>query len=153
LTRDAVRGALVNPNSAELRRHLHELRTESVRRRDAIVAMNADIEGELARAEYLLASRPLRGWEAKAERLHGVVPRFRSENARRRGVDTANIAAFTRPPKVDLSLAGEADPLPRPPELQAYRHRHGTLRARAAEVLERMQTETPYAAPEAGDAR
>jgi hypothetical protein len=151
-TRDALRGSLVSPRAAELRRHLRELRAESVRSRGALAALNADTQEALARAEYLVTSRPTRGWEAKAERLGSVIPRFRSENARRRGVDTANIAAFRRPPTLVLALADAAVSLARPAELQACRERHRELRVQAAAVLARMQGEASQgsAAPRAG---
>jgi len=48
----------------------------------------------IGRAEHLLAASPLAEWRAKADRLNGVIPLFRGENARLRGIDPANILAF-----------------------------------------------------------
>src|SRR5690606_13791759 len=132
-TKDAVRGTLVSPHAAFLRRHLHDLRAEAVRRRDTLAALDVEIERALAHAEYLLATHPLRGWEGEAERLRAVVPRFRSENALRRGVDTASIAAFAKTPALDLDPGGHGAPPP-PPELPGYRARQEMLRGRAGEV-------------------
>jgi hypothetical protein len=137
-TRDAVRGGLISPRAAALRTRITELREEAVRRRAEMVRLDAAIGRDFARADYLLASRPLTGWEARAERLRAVVPRFRSENARVRGVDTANIAAFRRPPQLELVLPDDRGQLGTPPELERYRELHEALRARAAAVVARM---------------
>jgi hypothetical protein len=48
----------------------------------------------MSRAEHLMAASPLAEWRAKADRLNGVIPLFRGENARLRGIDPANILAF-----------------------------------------------------------
>lgn len=103
-----------------------------------MVRLDAAISRDFGRVDYLLASRPLTGWEAKAERLRTIVPRFRSENARVRGVDAANIAAFRKPPQLELVLPDDRGQLGTPPELDAYREQHEALRTRAAGVVARM---------------
>ncbi|HEX5871874.1 MAG TPA: hypothetical protein VFY65_15705, partial [Longimicrobium sp.] len=76
----------------------------------------------ILRVEHLLAVQLLRDWHGKAERLRGVVSMFRIENARLRGLDVADIAAFRVPVSVTFT---EPDParlvLERPRALDAYR--------------------------------
>ena len=143
VTRDWIRGRLHSPHADTLRVRLQELRAEAAARRQALVRLDAAVAHELSLATYLVGSRPLRGWEARADRLRAVVPRFRSENARVRGIDTANIAAFLRPPRLDLPSIDASEPLTPPPELATYREQHEALRGRASIVLERMQNESP----------
>ena len=146
VTKDALRGALHNPRIAGLRQRLAALRAETVERRGALVRLDAAIAGELAMTQYLLAARPLRGWEAKADRLRAVIPRFRSENARWRGIDTANISAFQQPPRLELGPLTESDGPSPPAELAPCQELHDRLRARAAAVLQRMQNDPAHTA-------
>ena len=56
----------------------------------------------VARVEHLIRSSPLDQWPAKARRLSGIVPMFRADNARLRGMDSASILAFRQPPPLEL---------------------------------------------------
>jgi hypothetical protein len=112
------------------------VQSETVRRRDAINRIQTAIVRDLHRVGYLLQSRPLSGWEAKAERLRAVIPRFRSENARARGIDSANVAAFRRPPKIELAPLEEDGRLVPPADLAEYRKRFERLNARAASLAD-----------------
>jgi hypothetical protein len=143
VTRDSIRGRLQSPRADTHRARLRELRIEAATRRDATTRLDAAIAHELALVNYLLAAQPLRGWEARADRLRAIIPRFRADNARVRGIDTANIAAFARPPQLDLPVIDAEQPMSPPPELGAHREMHDALRVRAAAVLQRMQHETP----------
>ncbi|MEX1183684.1 MAG: hypothetical protein WEF86_10660 [Gemmatimonadota bacterium] len=138
VTRDNVRGGLISPRSAALRESVAVLRAEAVKRRDELLRLDMLIGRDFARAAYLLESRPLTGWESKAERLRAVVPRFRSENARLRGIDAGNIAAFRKPPILELTLPDDSGHLAPPPELSTYHELRASLRTRAAAVLARM---------------
>jgi hypothetical protein len=68
--------------------------------RDAHSAVKAGRSAEtqarasIARVEHLLTASPLAEWGAKADRLAGVIPLFRGENARLRGIDPASVLAF-----------------------------------------------------------
>jgi hypothetical protein len=146
VTKDALRGALHNPRIAGLRQRLTALRDESMARRAALARLDAAIANELAMSHYLLAARPLRGWEAKADRLRAVIPRFRSENARRRGIDTANIAAFRQSPRLELGPVPADTAVAPPAELLVCQELHEQLRQRAAAVLQRMQNDPAHSA-------
>lgn len=134
-THDSVRGRPDNPHAAELRRELRELRHECARRRRELARLDTCIRQEFAAASYLLNSRPLQGWEAKADRLRAVIPRFRAENARARGIDTANIAAFRRPGAFHLAPREEDGRLTPPAELLRQQQRFERLRRRAAALI------------------
>lgn len=58
----------------------------------------------IGRAEHLIAASPLAEWRAKADRLNGVIPLFRGENARLRGIDPANILAFANKSPLTLPI-------------------------------------------------
>jgi hypothetical protein len=138
VTRGSVQGSLTSPRAAALGRTRGLLWADALERRAELLRVDEAIGRELARAEDLLAARPLHGWEAKANRLRAVIPRFRAENARLRGIDTANVAAFRRAPQLQLELPAEASTFTRPGELDRCRTSHVELRRRAAAVLDRM---------------
>lgn len=127
-TRGTVDGVIVSPRVAELRRHVTQLRLEIGRRRVAIGSVDTDIDRRFVRHNFLAASNPLAGWTGKAERLEAIVPSFRSENARLRGVDVARIAAFHRPVRLDLRPKDE--PVVTTTILDQYRQIHEALRRR-----------------------
>ena len=130
--KDVVKGAPTNPRVVALHGRALELQSETVRRRDAIHRIQAAITRDLHRVGYLLGSRPLSGWEAKADRLRAVIPRFRSENARARGIDSANVTAFRSPPRIELAPTEEDGRLTPPSDLPEYRRRFERLNGRAA---------------------
>jgi hypothetical protein len=68
----------------------------------------------LGRAEHLIAASPLAEWRAKADRLNGVIPLFRGENARLRGIDPASILAFANKSPLTLPTLEAERGLPEP---------------------------------------
>lgn len=110
---------------------LNALDERAAAAREAIREASREAHAALARAKRLLDSRPLRGWEAKAERLRGVVPLFRAENARRRGIDPANILAFRREPARHLPDFDPEAPLPVPEVMERH---HAELAALHGEL-------------------
>jgi hypothetical protein len=75
--------------------------------KQAIRRLSTDVQLDIARARYLAQSLPLRDWEGKARRLEAVIPIFRSENARLRGIDVHNIVAFKEPCRsLELPILG-----------------------------------------------
>jgi len=123
-------GRREDPGERAIVERIASLRVRARHERDAIRAAGERAAASLARAQRLLDARPLRGWEAKAERLRGVIPLFRAENARLRGVDPANIAAFRREPTTPFPTIDPEMPFPVPDDLPR----------RAAE-LERLEAE------------
>jgi hypothetical protein len=61
-------------------------------------------EAGVERAQHLLASKPFRNSEEIAEALRGVVPLFRTENARLRKLHPTDIKAFHKEPPSYLHL-------------------------------------------------
>jgi hypothetical protein len=63
--------------------------------------------GTLTRIEHLLGTAILEDLEAKKARVRSAIPLFRSENARLRGLDVADIKAFHVPATMSLPNADE----------------------------------------------
>jgi hypothetical protein len=112
----------VADHAADRARRQADLSVEFGDRRAAAHQALDEVRAGMLRVEHLLAVDLLRDWQGKAERLRGVVSTFRIENARLRGLDVADIAAFRVP--VSVSFA-QPDPgrfaLDRPRALDAYR--------------------------------
>src|SRR5690606_25656477 len=73
-----VEGRLVHPAEAGLRARLEALEREWIEHWQEVRRLDARIQAGIARARYLAAAHPFRGWESKARRLEGVVPLFRA---------------------------------------------------------------------------
>ena len=81
--------------------------------RGAICTLASEIDTKLKRVVHLAEARPLLRADGKAERLRGVIPLFRSENARARGMDTRSVLAFQAPvPEVIPAIEDSALGLP-----------------------------------------
>jgi len=134
-TSDKLRGVLTNPRAAALVERMEALRAEIARRSDGLGLIATGIARELQRVDYLVATHPLSGWQAKAERLRAVIPRFRSENARARGIDASNVTAFRRPPALEFGPAEEEGVIAPPAELAEYREQFARLHESARGAL------------------
>lgn len=97
-----------DPRYVELRRSVEQLRRDVLEHRQRVREAAADVQVGIARVEHLAASRPLQEWRAKAERLAGVIPLFRAENARLRTLDPREIAAFRPEPRLELPTVDES---------------------------------------------
>jgi hypothetical protein len=151
-TRGRVNGVVVSPRVAALKQRVSALMLEAGARRHAMAQADTAIHRQFGRVEYLLRSRPLSGWRAKAQRLEAVLPSFRAENARLRGIDTANVAAFRSPAQLQLTLDEDEVFLTSAAELDEYRQLHRTLQARAGAALARIDGAIGVPAMEGGDA-
>ena len=91
-----------DPRIAELRarqaRADADIRESLANGYQSMTAANTSI----GRVQHLIRSSPLEQWPAKAKRLSGIIPMFRADNARMRGLDSASIAAFRQPPPLEL---------------------------------------------------
>jgi hypothetical protein len=72
---------------------------------------------EAGRIHYLMESHPFRDWQGKQDRLQSVIQIFRGENARLRGLDTANIVAFREQGTILFPDIDETEELRKPKEL------------------------------------
>ena len=78
--------------------------------------------------DRFVSSWPLAGWEATADRLKSEVQVFRSENARLRGIDSANILAFRNPIIIEWPELGSDYRCTEPADVQEYRQHFAELR-------------------------
>lgn len=117
-----------HPDLIRLRERCTELRAEELAVDHEARAAGAKAHMAVARIAHLLDAHPLRGWESKVKRLGSVIPRFRGENARLRGLDPANIRAFDAPPVLDLPPVNEQLELVEPAEFKKLRDELQELR-------------------------
>jgi hypothetical protein len=117
-----------DPRIAELRekqaRIDADLRTELANGYQSMTAANAGI----GRVQHLIRSSPLEQWPAKAKRLAGVIPLFRADNARLRGLDSASILAFRQPPPLDLPTFEAEKGFEEPADFAALKDRYSHAR-------------------------
>jgi hypothetical protein len=100
-----------------LRARLQALEREALGHgRAARLALSA-AAAEAGRINHLLESHPLREWQGKQDRLQSIIPLFRGENARVRGLDTVSVIAFNTPSRVVFPEVNEHEELRRPTEL------------------------------------
>lgn len=117
-----------DPRIAELRAKQRQidtdLRAELATGYHSMTAANAGI----GRVQHLIRSSPLEQWPAKAKRLAGVIPLFRADNARLRGLDSASILAFRQPPPIDLPTFEAEKGFEEPADFAALKDRFGHAR-------------------------
>jgi hypothetical protein len=87
------------PRSVAARQTFTSCREDVEQGRGRICELASDIDTRIKRIHHLIDSRPLLEPEAKLERLRGIIPIFRTENSRSRGLDARSIRAFLIPPE------------------------------------------------------
>jgi hypothetical protein len=117
-----------HPDMVKLRDRCMELHREQLDVDQEARAAAAQAHAAVSRVQHLLGAQPLRGWESKVSRLESIIPRFRGENARARGLDPANIRAFDQPPHLDLPPIDEHTGVSEPTEF-------GRMRAELQELM------------------
>lgn len=103
--------------------------------RSKVRELDSSIRTNLGRARYLANSSPFRDCEAKANRLEGIIPLFRAENARLRGLDTHNVVAFQQKRPLDLVPMGEGETFKVPEELAELEREYSEVRCQVLEAL------------------
>lgn len=100
-------------------------------------AAESQARASIGRVEHLITASPLAEWVAKADRLDGVIPLFRGENARLRNIDPASILAFAGKPPLALPTLEAERGFPEPTdfarlkeEFEACRRDFGAATAR-----------------------
>jgi hypothetical protein len=122
-----VEGRLIDPIIPELKSTLASLRMEMVNHRQQLRTLDGGIQNSIARAKYLASTHPLSDAGAKAGRLSAVVPLFRAENARARGIDPESIVPFKQPASLALPAVPD-EPFQVPVELVAWDQEYKNLR-------------------------
>jgi hypothetical protein len=92
----------------------------------------------ISRVQHLLRANPLRESKAKLRRLEGVIPLFRGENARLRGLDPANIRAFEHATDLGLTVIEEDETFREPAEFARLGEELSRLRAEFIRVVPTM---------------
>lgn len=123
-----IGGRQENPELAGIKQRISELQVHAARTRLDVQRAESRITDDLSELDRLICAYPLAGWEAKADRLKSVVQLFRSENARLRGIDSANILAFRKPIEIDWPEIGADFRSREPSEVSLYRQEFARLR-------------------------
>jgi hypothetical protein len=123
-----VGGKQENPELAAIRHRIAESHALVKQTRLQVQHAETRITDDLSELDRFISSRPLAGWEAKADRLKSVVQVFRSENARLRGIDSANILAFRNPIEIEWPEIGSDYRCSEPGDVAEYRQEFARLR-------------------------
>jgi hypothetical protein len=91
-----------DPRIADLRAQRSALEADVRERLEEGYGAASAATAGIGRVEHLMRSSPLDQWPAKARRLGGIIPMFRADNARLRGMDSASILSFRQPPPLEL---------------------------------------------------
>ena len=103
-----------HPAIVQLRADRRSLQTDAHAAVQAGRTAESQARVSIGRVEHLMTASPLAEWGAKADRLVGVIPLFRGENARMRGIDPASILAFSGTPPLVLPTVEAERGFPEP---------------------------------------
>ena len=114
---------------------LSVLRLSAMEERRRMRECDTNTRSDIGKAKYLANSRPLQDWEAKANRLEGVIPLFRSENACARGLDTNNVRAFDQRRPLDLVPPGNGESFSIPDQLADLEREYADVRSQVVRAM------------------
>jgi hypothetical protein len=123
-----------HPSLKPLRKRLQSLEREALGHAHAARVSMSSAATEAGRINHLLESHPLREWQAKQDRLQSVIPLFRGENARLRGLDPVNVVGFAQPGTIHFPAVDENEELRRPTELDQLLRELSQVEAEFARV-------------------
>jgi hypothetical protein len=126
-----------HPEIVSARERLSELDRELYVAVDAGRNAESMAHAGISRVRHLLSANPLRESRAKLQRLNGVIPLFRGENARLRGLDPANIRAFEQVAALGISI-DQDETFREPAEFARLGEEFSTLRAEFVRVVPTM---------------
>jgi hypothetical protein len=135
-----------HPGIVAARARLGALDGEMFAALDAGRRAESQAHAEIARVHHLLRASPLREWRSKLQRLDGVIPLFRGENARLRGLDPANIRAFDLPANLDVPPVADDESFQEPHEFARLKMEFEQLGIEFARVAPRMTPAFGHAA-------
>ena len=127
-----------HPGIVAARARLGTLDSEMFAALDAGRRAESQAHTEIGRVHHLLRASPLREWRSKQQRVEGVIPLFRGENARLRGLDPANIRAFDLPATLELPAVADDESFQEPHEFARLKLDFEQLRTEFARVAPRM---------------
>jgi hypothetical protein len=140
---DLGEGKGEHPDLMKLRDRCAELRRDLVTTEANARTAVAQARGAVGYVQHLLRSNPLQGLESKMNRLEGVIPMFRGENARERGLDPANIRAFDQPQTLDLAPLEESVSFVEPVEFALLKEELEQLTVRLGQISDRSDEMQP----------
>ncbi|MDT7818292.1 MAG: hypothetical protein QOJ42_8208 [Acidobacteriaceae bacterium] len=126
-----------DPRVPSAQESIRALRQRALEGRARIRDLDSNIKANLGRARYLAHSNPFVDWEAKGERLEGLIPLFRSENACLRGLDTSNIRAFDQRKPLDLVPPGQGESFRVPEQMAELEREYNEVRSYMHRVMAR----------------
>ena len=126
-----------DPRVSSTQESIRALRQRTLEGRARIRDFDSNIKANLGRARYLANSNPFVDWEAKGERLGGLISLFRSENACLRGLDTSNIRAFDQRKPLDLVPPGQGESFKVPEQMADLEHEYGEVRSQVNRAMAR----------------
>jgi hypothetical protein len=121
-------------------------RSDVESQRGVICELTSEIEAGVSRVQHLVESEPLSEADGKVHRLTRVIPLFRSENARARGMDPRSIKAFTAATPEIIPPADLRTPFHAPDSLPAFVGKYEELRASFASLEREREAATEVAA-------
>ena len=126
-----------DPRLQDLRFRRQQLRDLITRDRERVREADRQARESIAWAEFLSQSKPFEDWAGRRDRLARVVPMFRAENARVRGIDPHNIAAFRVEPRFEAAVPEAHNRFRLPQDFGAVKERHLALNQEWAVVDEK----------------
>jgi hypothetical protein len=127
-----------DPRYADARNAINQLRVDALGHRQAIREARGEVSVGISRVQHLVSAQPLKEWKAKEDRLKGVIPIFRGENARLRSLDPREILAFQRDFNPSFAPIDESDFRP-PAGFDRYEAEFAELNATLLEISNRLQ--------------
>ncbi len=122
------RGRGEHPAIAVLRADRRRLQTDAHSAIKSGRAAETQARASISRVEHLITASPLAEWSAKVDRLEGVIPLFRGENARLRGIDPASILTFAGKPPLSLPIVEAERGFPEPTDFATLKEEFGVTR-------------------------
>jgi hypothetical protein len=126
-----------DPRVPPAQESIRTLRQRALDGRTRIRDLDSNIKANLGRARYLANSIPFVDWEAKGERLEGLISLFRSENACLRGLDTSNIRAFDQRKPLDLVPPGQGESFRVPEQMAELEREYSEVRSQVNRAITR----------------
>lgn len=135
-----------DPRLVDLMQRRRELRASVERHRTRLRDADQEAREGIAWAEYLAQAKPFEDWEGRRDRLARVTSVFRSENARLRGIDPQNIAAFRTESRFDAAVPEAHGRFRLPSDFGAVKERHLAL----LQDRRRIDEQRPERGPDEG---
>jgi hypothetical protein len=117
-----------HPAVAQLRADRRSLQADAHSAVKSGRAAETQARASIGRVEHLMTASPLAEWGAKVDRLEGVIPLFRGENARLRGMDPASILAFAGKPSLSLPIVEAERGFPEPTDFARLKEEFAATR-------------------------